>query len=45
MSKKAYMTPSTMTIMLRQQVTLLAGSNGVEANRDDYGDATSETWE
>ena len=33
-----------MTIMLRQQVTLLAGSDGLEAERDGYITET-ETWD
>ena len=45
MSKKAYKTPSTKTIMLRQQVTLLAGSNGVEAERTGYASTDSDIWE
>lgn len=43
MSKKAYKTPSTTTIMLRQQAHLLAGSNGVEAEREGYTTET-DTW-
>ena len=45
MNKKAYKTPSTMTILLRQQVTLLAGSDGLEAVRDGYSETTPETWD
>lgn len=45
MNKKAYKTPSVKVIMLCQQVTLLAGSAGVQATRGDYGNATQDTWE
>lgn len=45
MNKKAYKTPSTKTIMLRQQITLLAGSNGVESYRVGYTNTDPETWE
>ena len=46
MSKKAYKTPSTKTIMLRQQFHLLAGSDGVEADRSGYTTETApETWD
>jgi hypothetical protein len=45
MNKKVYKTPAMKIVMLRQQVTLLAGSEGVNAGRDAYGTATEETWE
>lgn len=45
MNKKVYQAPSTKTIMLRQQITLLTESTGLSANRDDYGETTPETWE
>lgn len=45
MSKKTYQTPLSKTIILRQQVHLLAGSSGVQATRSDYGNATTDTWE
>jgi hypothetical protein len=44
MDKKTYQSPSTKTIILRQQNSLLAGS-GVEATRYDYGKAETDTWE
>ena len=45
MNKKTYKTPSTKTIMLHQQLSLLAGSDGVEAVRDDYAETTPEIWD
>ena len=45
MNKKAYKAPSTKTIMLRQQVHLLAGSNGVDAERYGYANTQPATWE
>ena len=44
MDKKTYQSPSSKTIILRQQNSLLAGS-GVEAMRYDYGTAETDTWE
>jgi hypothetical protein len=44
MGKKIYQSPLTKTIILRQQIQLLAGS-GVEATRNGYGDAVTDTWE
>jgi len=44
MNKKAYKTPTTNTIMLRQQLNLLAGSDGVESNRVGYTNTDPETW-
>lgn len=45
MNKKAYKTPSTTTIMLRQQFHLLAGSDGVESERVGYTNTDPQTWE
>ena len=45
MNKKTNQTPSMKVIMLCHQVTLLAGSGGVQASRSDYVVATSDTWE
>ena len=45
MNKKTYQMPSMKVIMLCHQVTLLADSGGVNASRNGYGDATTETWE
>jgi len=45
MNKKSYTSPSMNTIILRQQLTLLAGSGGVEARRGDYGEAETESWD
>ena len=44
MDKKTYQSPSSKTIILRQQTPLLVVS-GVEAKRYDYGDAVTDTWE
>lgn len=44
MNKKVYKTPAMKIVMLRQQVTLLAGSEGVEADRKGYTKET-DTWE
>jgi len=33
------------TIILRQQLTLLAGSGGVEARRGGYTETELETWD
>ena len=45
MDKKTYQSPSSKTIILRQQTPLLVGSGGLEATRKGYGEATTETWE
>ena len=45
MDKKTYQSPSSKTIILRQQTPLLVVSGGVEATRYDYGDAVTDTWE
>ena len=45
MNKKTYKTPSMKIVMLCQQVTLLTESDGVNAKRKSYGEATEETWE
>ena len=44
MDKKTYQSPSTKTIILRQQNFLLA-SSGVEATRGDYLTVEPDTWE
>jgi len=44
MNKIAYQTPSVKVLMLCQQVTLLAGSAGVQATRGGY-DTETDTWE
>jgi hypothetical protein len=45
MDKKTYQSPSSKTIILRQQTPLLAGSGGLEATRNGYGAAETDTWE
>ena len=45
MKKKAYKKPYTNTIMLSQQLNLLAGSGGVESNRVGYANTDPQTWE
>ena len=44
MKKRTYKTPSTNTIMLCQQVSLLQSSGGVNADREGYTTET-DTWE
>ena len=45
MNKKVYQAPSTKTIMLRQQITLLTESTtGISADRNGYGGAIEDTW-
>jgi hypothetical protein len=45
MDKKTYQSPSSKTIILRQQTPLLVGSGGLEATRNGYGAAETDTWE
>ena len=44
MKKRTYKTPSTNTITLCQQVSLLQSSGGVNSTRDSYGDAETGVW-
>ena len=43
MKRKAYESPTTKVVMLKQRARLLAGS--VESMRKDYGDAIGDEWE
>ena len=43
MKRKAYESPTTKVVMLKQRARLLAGS--VQSMRKDYGTATEYTWD
>ena len=45
MKRKNYIAPTMQVVVLKHESPLLVGSNGAQAEQDNYGNAITGTWE